>query len=726
MIGKIIRMNRGRNFDLSRSRNIERVQRLREPVVALTRYIIDADPDRMIGLADDIVSLSDYSLAIRNAGVDPGEKVEAFGARNLVGEDLGLWQAQMLAVASSARRVTSPLLHLILSVPEDEEFNSVERDQAIDIVLQTLRLDRCPVVWAQHSNTRNPHLHLAIVRVDPVTQSAAGSDWLVEDLHQSLALIEEKQGRRRERNGLYVARGGAVFDAQTNAMVRDASGRFITDWCESKGKKRTRLPGELLNRRAELISIASDAKSWPELHEAYAEIGARYDSVGSGARIAFGSASAKASNVHRSLARKALEKQIGTFEPDIARIDSAYEAFRCQFDTQLRDLRRARDLACEDLKAWEKALLSALRAGEKARVREAIRLEVAEATKALRSAYKTSIRKCTDQRLSSAKWYAAGKPEYQEVQTPITLYAARDDGVEGVTDRSPSQNRRDYEWGTDYLDAEGAPLFTDHRVIIIVHQPSKENAVDNALLLAAARWGDVSLHGPAAFVEFASARAAALGVRVIHPDGFQVDALNHLETLPAPGKATPSEGAVERQAKELEVDRLIQTLEKFETLATRRRCESSEDDTHHRHGALEIFYRTKTAPGQVEKTLFDPHPRLQEFLEEQRKKTLEKFERAIEVAQLERVPGTADELLEQIECEPRLQRAVDAMAADQDFQEMLRVVRERMLERDAARRNKRASAPSISFGSRDKAPEESGYSLEQRKIHEGTGPGGRG
>lgn len=706
------------------------MQRLREPVCALTRYIIDADPDRMIGLADDIVSLSDYSLAIRNAGVDPGEKVEAFGARNLVGEDLGLWQAQMLAVASSARRVTSPLLHIILSVSEDEEFTAVERDEAIDIVLQTLRLERCPVVWAQHSNTRHPHLHLAIVRVDPVTQSAAGSDWLVEDLHQSLALIEEKQGRRREPNGLYVAREGAVFDAETNAMVRDASGRYITDWYECKGKKRTRLPGELLNRRAELISVANDAKSWPELHEAFAEIGVRYDTAGSGARIAVGTASAKASNVHRTLARGALERLYGRFEPDIARIDVEYEAFRCKLDAQLQQLRQARDLACEDLKAWEKALSSALRKDERAMVRDAIRLEVAEAKKALRSAYKASIKRCTDQRLSARKWHAAGKPEYQEVQTPIALYPAREDGVEGGTDRPLSLNTRNLEWGTDYLDDEGATLFTDHRAIIIVHQPNNENAVDNALLLAAARWGDVSLHGPAAFIEFASARAAVLGVRVIHPDDFQADAVKNPETELPSRKANPSEGALERQAKERDVDRIIQTLEKFDILAARRRYKTSGDEAYYRHGPLEIFTRTRTDPSKLEKAVFDPHPRLQEFLEEQRKKTLEKFERAIEGAQLERVPGTASELLEQIECEPRLQRAVNAMAADQDFQEMLRLVRERMIERDATRRKKRASArglKSSSFGSRNKTSEESGYSLEQlRKIHEGTGPGGRG
>ena len=40
-----------------------------------------------------------------------------------------------IRLASSARRVTSPLLHLILSVPEGEDFTAVERDEALGVFL---------------------------------------------------------------------------------------------------------------------------------------------------------------------------------------------------------------------------------------------------------------------------------------------------------------------------------------------------------------------------------------------------------------------------------------------------------------------------------------------------------------------------------------------------------------------------------------------------------------
>ncbi|HIM01092.1 MAG TPA: hypothetical protein EYG46_08895 [Myxococcales bacterium] len=731
MIGKIIRMNRGRKFDLSGALGGEKVERLRDPVFALTRYIIDADPFDLVGQGvDDIVSLSEYALAVKKAGVTPGEKVEAFGAKNLVSEDLGLWQAQMLAVAASAKRVTSPLLHLILSLPEDEDWTAVERDQAIDIVLHTLKLGKCPVVWAQHSNTRNPHLHVAILRVDPVTQRAAGSNWIVDDLHQAIALVEERQGRRKEPNGLYFARDGAVFDAETNAMVRDQSGRYIPDWYESKGKKRTRLPVELLNRRAELITIASEAQNWAELHQLFAETGTKYDSVGSGARIAVGSASAKASTVHRSLARGALEERLGTFEPDIARIDSAHEAFRCQLDTQLLELRHGRDLACAGLKSWGQAMTSALRSDEKALVGRAIRTEVAEATKALRSAYKTSIKLCTDQRLSAEKWHAAGKPEYREVEIPIALYAGRNDGVEGRTDRSPSQNIRDLEWATDYLDDGGDLLFTDHRIIIFVHEPRNENAVDQALLLAAARWGEVSLLGPDSFLEFATARAACLGVKVANPDGLEHHALKEQPTGPAPSKAGSPAVDVKHEAKEREVDQIIQTLEKFETLVTRRRGEHSADPSGHNVGLLELHYRKGAHSSHKEGTMFDAHPRIQEFLEDKRAQTLLRAERAIEDAQLERVPTTAAEILEKVDWEPKLGRAIAAMASDQDLHDMLRLVRERMLEKQATRRNERNSTQglgSTSFGIRNRTEDHTEYSLEQlKKYRDGSGVGGIG
>src|SRR5690606_34892033 len=120
-----------------------------------------------------------------------------------------------LAVAAQASAVKMPVVHIILSLHEHENWTEEEREEAVTITLQTLRLDQCQVVWAEHSNTKNPHLHLSVVRVDPATWKAAGTEWLIDDLHQALALIEERQGRVREPDALYIARDGVVFDAES-------------------------------------------------------------------------------------------------------------------------------------------------------------------------------------------------------------------------------------------------------------------------------------------------------------------------------------------------------------------------------------------------------------------------------------------------------------------------------------------------------------------------------
>ena len=147
---------------------------------------------------------------------------------------------------------------------------TVERDEAIDIVLQTLRLERCPLVWAQHSNTRHPHLHLAIVRVDPVTQV------LLAPTGSSRAFINRsrssrKQGQRRNRtvSTLRVkARCSMLKPMRWCGMQWPLHYRLV----QEQRQEEDPAPCELLNLRAELISIANEAQSWSELHQLFAEV----------------------------------------------------------------------------------------------------------------------------------------------------------------------------------------------------------------------------------------------------------------------------------------------------------------------------------------------------------------------------------------------------------------------------------------------------------------------
>ncbi|HET6526057.1 relaxase/mobilization nuclease domain-containing protein [Sphingopyxis sp.] len=693
MIGKLIGMNRrGSNAPTGR------MDRLRKSVFALTRYIVDADPHALIeSSGHDILSLTDYALAIEMLGAQPGEKVAAFGARNLIGNDLADWQVQMLAVAARAPTVQSPLLHIILSLREGEVWAADQRDEAIDIALTTLKLERCPVVWAEHSNTQNPHLHLSVVRVDPATGKAAGTDWLIDDLHQALALIEERQGRTREPDALYIARGGAVFDADSGAMVRDRDGTFISGWYKGRGTKHKRLPEALNRRRADLIHAAAGAHSWADVHEAFAAMNCAYDRAGSGARIAYAGQSVKASVLHSSLARTSLEKRLGPFEPDIGRLDSGFEAYRHALDSQLAELRAQRDQECARIDAWAQSIIDTLPSGADSNIRAAILAEARAARDSLQSAFAHAIDQCTQQRLGQEAWIASGRPAFHRAQTPALLLPGQIDGVEKKAAYPPEFVKRDVNWSTQYRDASGDLMFTDHRIFILVHQSGDVRAVDGALRLAAARWRTVRVHGPEAFLSLVAVRAAELQIPVIDSDGCplvvkaklpETDIIVSVESQPVSSswKVPSPEDDIQRRDR---IASAIRFLKSHPGLPLRRIRESDNDDANGRRGHLEIVVDDDELDPMSQQlrrqAVFDRDIRIQAFLEDHRSKMLQEVYSQLSTAAVNRLPETRSEILALLPKKAHIRRAAALAMADHDFILMLQRVRERLLEQQRVR-----------------------------------------
>ena len=668
MIVKLIRMNRdrtGRSLTISQRK---RVRELRQAVFGLTRYVVDADPFSLIETERDILSLSDYALAIQKTEIEPGEKVEAHGSRNLVSDDLASWQAQMLAVAVRAPRVRSPVLHAILSLKEDETWTAQEREEAIDIVLETLGLERCPVVWAEHCDTDNPHIHLSVVRVDPRTGKAAGSDWLIDDLHQAAALIEERQGRAREPDALYVAKRGAVYDSETGTLVRDHEGHFQAGWHKTLGRKRSRLPAEVRVARTELLAAVDRSRGWSDFHAACAENELVYDRAGSGARIGAGERFCKASEVHPALSRGNLEKRWGAFEPDIHRLDPSFEAFRAALDGQLAELREARDREFSRLRAWASATISALPADQRGVLRAAIRSEEAEARNALNEAFSAAIRRCTMQRLAVEKWKEAGSPAYNHIGRPAVLFPNEADGRElgGPSDNSGLKTQ--VGWATAYLDDRGQKLFTDHGSLIVVQQIDRVSAIDEALLLGAAKWGVVKAFGPPTYLKLVSERAEALGLDLASP----VADLPRERTPPHTSQGTKQTDR--HQSKRGKISDLIERLEQYPTLALRRRQISIGDDGALRTGPIEILLRQPNSVGK--RSVFSASPVLQDYLERRRLRALEQIENAIKMACLDPSVASTHNLIEVLGEDKDLQRSAAAMACDSDFQNFLTNLRE--------------------------------------------------
>ena len=692
MICKVILMNRAQRRALARARS-QQIAKLRDNLFALTRYIVDADPYGLISSTEqDILSLSDYALAVEAAGVEPGEKVEAFGARNLHGEDLAGWQAEMLAVAARAHRMASPVIHIIISLKEGEVWTADEREEAIAIIVQTLGLERCQLIWAEHSNTENAHLHLSVVRVDPATGQAAGTDWLIDDLHQALALIEERQGRAREPNALYVARGGRVYDADTQIMVRDADGHYISGWYKALGKKHDRIPAVLRPKRASIVSAAEGATSWSQLHAAFEEIGATYDQSGSGARIGLGGASAKASEIHPALSRTQLEQRLGAFEPDLARLNPDYEAYRVAFEAQLAGLRQARAEEGRRLDQWMAATLEALPRSAAKNLGPAVRAEADAVKASLAEAFAQAIARCTKNRLSEHAWTEAKRPALPPpVIAPALLLPAALDGAENGVDERPQFQRQEAGWATEYRLDDGTPLFTDHRIIIVVHAIDHPAGVDEALKIASARWGTVRVKGPDAFLDVVASRAKALGISVVDAEGrpllperavVEAGVVSPVQAQAAVAENGPPNDDPAQRAR---IDAAIETLRRLPGLPLRRLEKPEDTPETGRTGALEIVLSDDPFDVRNEdlqrEAIFDEDPRVQAFLEEQREAMLAECRTWLLGVAIEPVDMSPERLRACLPPVEEIRYPAFLAKEDGDFMDLMRKVREQLLDR---------------------------------------------
>lgn len=706
MIGKIILMQQPLARQHGVASNQDRVAHLRDTVFALTRYVVDANPHELINLDGGILALTDYALAMKNAGAEPGEKVEAHGARNLVGDSLPTWQAQMLAVASRAPKMKAPVAHIIISLHEEEHWTEHQREEAITIVLQTLGLEHCQTVWAEHSNTRNPHIHLSVVRVDPETGKAAGSDWLIDDLHQALALIEERQGRLCEPNALYFAKDGVVYDRETGRAVRNASNHYVAGG-KSPAADRERIPEGLRPLREILIAKTSEARSWSDLHESLRAIGMTYDKAGSGAHIKVKGKCLKASSWHRSLGRLELEKRFGPFTPDTVREDPGYIAYLETVAALTTALRLQRDVDCDRVRRWLKASLEQLPYRSK-HIEQAMREEAKEAIASLRKAYSQALAAQARVKISRDTWIATGRPTSPEVaDAPALILAATMDGVERPWSLPKHLTARHSPFSTEYLDDQGRVQFTDHRVLIIVHASRDTGAIDAALQIGAERWGSICIRGSADFTALAAQRARLLGINVT----------NGKDTVPLPTQSAPARtdketlattsnpptsaptiprrkadrpdaapeqkvlpSAAEHQSTQVRAKAI---LARFDDLPLRRRITAQDDCTNGRKGKLTINLDAVADKAHRELlsqvTQADLNAEIQSVLEAMRQRQLERWERILKPSS--HLPGKhePEDLVQRL---PLSERAGASSAAlDHDWLILLARTRSRDMER---------------------------------------------
>jgi len=284
----------------------------------------------------------DYQVAYmlsEKLGDTKGERLFHIGARNFVSTDIDGQRAEMIAVAQAASRSPNPIDHWLLSWREGELPTPAEIDETVAMFVENLGVGGQPCIYACHGDTDNRHVHLALNRYDPLSRRMIeiNDGFTREAAHQAVALIVDRFGWQAEADARYAVVDGRPVMA-AGAAARQSEGRKPIGAKAAAYENRTGYRSAQRIVQEEAVPRIKAARSWRDLHAALAEVGIRYDLVGTnGVTLKVGDERVKASSVDRAITRTQVEKRLGAFEPRAAAIndvlrdpngDRLAEAFR--------------------------------------------------------------------------------------------------------------------------------------------------------------------------------------------------------------------------------------------------------------------------------------------------------------------------------------------------------------------------------------------------------------
>ena len=534
-----------------------------------------------------------------------------------------------------------------------------------------------------------------------------GTGWPIDDLHQLLAIIEEKQGRQPEPKALYFARDGAVFDTETGTLVRDSSGAFQSGWYRDKGVKHLRVPDELRALTPSILYAAKSSKDWASFHSSLQKLGVNYDRKGSGARIGYGSHDATASNVDAALARSQLTKRWGDFVADQSRLDLALAAYQIVVREQLADLRACRDRDCKSVDEWSRATTMTLPATVPAIIRAALQAERDAAITALNAAYKAAIAQHTKARLTAEQWKSAGRPEAPpRVERPAMILPGSPHGNEHSVNQVAGFACRHAEWRTEYYDDQGALMMTDHRVVIVVAAPKSHAAIDAALKLGADRWGNVRVFGSEEFVALANKRAARLGIEVnnapeqVAPPPIEVaetaaPSVNQEQPQPEQAPVVAHDPAQVARLAELESNLDMWEFVPLSRLEPNRQAGSDKGllEIAASKGRFWVHYQRI-----AELCVHDDHPQVQAYLEQRYLKNLDGMERQLLPLPSEKLEGSPASVVALMREDNGMKASAELIQDTAEFKLMVERVRGQIKRRERAEALMRAEHEAKSQG----------------------------
>jgi hypothetical protein len=252
--------------------------------------------------------LNDY-LTAKREGDNAADKVAYADCVNLDSLENATFVMDALAAQRDVR-CKNPVFHCVLSWREGEIPTERQALEAAVITLKELGLENCPAVYGVHKDTHNYHLQMSVCRIDPDTLKAvdAGGGFTKKAMERAARRVEYEQGWSVEKNAW------SEIDTEGNSVEVP---RFLDKPLPQKTTDMENLTGEksAMRKAKEIIGNKYESlKNWQEFHGMIRENGMEYKRKGSGALLAVGEITVKASDVSRNLSLPKLEKLYGPYE----------------------------------------------------------------------------------------------------------------------------------------------------------------------------------------------------------------------------------------------------------------------------------------------------------------------------------------------------------------------------------------------------------------------------
>ena len=255
--------------------------------------------------------------------------------------------------ALNTRTTQEKTYHLIVSFrPEDETRLTPEAFKAIEErFAQALGLSEHQRHCGVHVNTENMHMHIAynLIHPEKLTRMEPWRDYIKRDklcreLEKEYGLVIDNGRDKAQEQGL--GERAAAVEAHTG---------------------RQSFEGYACNQGEAILAILENARSWEDVHCAFARHGLELKPRGAGLVVKdrHGRHMAKASAVHRDLSLKKLEARFGVFQEPRGKMPESERRYgaaplqkapnRNQLWQEFQELRQEQKAALEDIRRkWER------------------------------------------------------------------------------------------------------------------------------------------------------------------------------------------------------------------------------------------------------------------------------------------------------------------------------------------------------------------------------------